>query len=424
MSERSSPSWSSASRPRTASAISPLTLPTACETPLPPQASPPSRSSVASNSPVEAPEGTAARPWAPEASTTSTSTVGLPRESRIWRACSVSILLTVSRLLVQAGARVVRDLVVGPEIVPVRALGCGQALGALDPAAEAVGGRAQRKLGIDPELAREVDRGEQHVADLVERLLARARVAQLVELAGHRVVGDVVEVEARRRRAALDLARVQRTRQVLGHLAEDAGLPAHLRLLDLVPVAQDLARALRFDGPEDVRVPAHELRVDVRGDVAQRPLSALLEQQGEEVDLEEDVAELVEQLGVIARVRRRGQLVGLLDGVRDDRALVLLAVPRALLAQAPREGVEAPQRLDDLLGRLAHACRASSRTAAPAGAGRAPRWRSAWGWPSDPACTAGSRTPRGSPSSPSSARSSPSRTSRAPSAGSGTAASA
>src|SRR5215210_5244969 len=154
----SSSFWSSTSRPRTASAISPLTLPTARETPLPPHASPPSRSSVASNSPVEAPEGTAARPWAPDASTTSTSTVGLPRESRIWRACSVSILLTVSGLLLQAGARVVRDLVVGGEIVPVGALGCGEALGALDPAAEAVGGGPEREFRIDLELAREVDR--------------------------------------------------------------------------------------------------------------------------------------------------------------------------------------------------------------------------------------------------------------------------
>ena len=37
-----------------------------CATPLPPHASPPSRSSAASNSPVEAPEGTAARPSAPD----------------------------------------------------------------------------------------------------------------------------------------------------------------------------------------------------------------------------------------------------------------------------------------------------------------------------------------------------------------------
>src|ERR1700677_1071591 len=41
---------------------------------------------MASCSPVEAPDGTAARPNAPEASLTSTSTVGLPRESMISRA--------------------------------------------------------------------------------------------------------------------------------------------------------------------------------------------------------------------------------------------------------------------------------------------------------------------------------------------------
>ena len=46
----------------------------------------PSRSSTASNFPVEAPEGTAALPAAPDSSSTSTSTVGLPRESRIVRA--------------------------------------------------------------------------------------------------------------------------------------------------------------------------------------------------------------------------------------------------------------------------------------------------------------------------------------------------
>src|SRR5271163_3218512 len=76
-------SCSAASTPVTACAISPAAFATALATPLPCQRSPPSRSSVASNSPVEAPEGTAARPKAPEASTTSTSTVGLPRLSRI-----------------------------------------------------------------------------------------------------------------------------------------------------------------------------------------------------------------------------------------------------------------------------------------------------------------------------------------------------
>ena len=89
---RSSADCSAARAPFSASAISPLTLATAFESPLPPQASPPSRSSTASNSPVEAPEGTAAHPDAPDSSTTSASTVGLPRESRIWRAWMDSIV--------------------------------------------------------------------------------------------------------------------------------------------------------------------------------------------------------------------------------------------------------------------------------------------------------------------------------------------
>src|SRR5712692_8124256 len=41
---------------------------------------------MASALPVEAPEGTIPRPKAPSSSCTSTSTVGLPRESRTWRA--------------------------------------------------------------------------------------------------------------------------------------------------------------------------------------------------------------------------------------------------------------------------------------------------------------------------------------------------
>ena len=43
--------------------------------------------------PVEAPEGTAARPITPHSRITSTSTVGLPRESRISRATIFSIFI-------------------------------------------------------------------------------------------------------------------------------------------------------------------------------------------------------------------------------------------------------------------------------------------------------------------------------------------
>src|SRR5690606_20551242 len=50
---------------------------------------------MASRDPVEAPEGTEARPMAPDSSNTSHSTVGLPRESRISRPMISTIALMV-----------------------------------------------------------------------------------------------------------------------------------------------------------------------------------------------------------------------------------------------------------------------------------------------------------------------------------------
>ena len=97
-----------------------------------------------------------------------------------------------------------------------------------------------------------------------------------------------------------------------------------------------------------MRVTADELLAHVLGDLREAAGAALLEQQREEVDLEEDVAELVEELRVVAGVGRVGELVGLLDGVRDDRALVLLAVPGALHAQPARELVEASEGVGDV----------------------------------------------------------------------------
>ena len=91
-------SCSVASMPPTASKISPWTLATACNTPFPLyRARSPSRSSTASCAPVEAPEGTAARPMAPDSSVTSPSMVGVPRLSRISRA-------TMSAMAVMGGA--------------------------------------------------------------------------------------------------------------------------------------------------------------------------------------------------------------------------------------------------------------------------------------------------------------------------------
>src|SRR6185436_11657101 len=94
----------------------------------------------------------AARPAAPERRTRSTSTVGLPRLSRIWRAWTFSIWLIV--LLPGGSLGVQPRLGVEGELVLGRARG------------------AQRELGIDAQLARDVDRREQDVADLVEQRVA------------------------------------------------------------------------------------------------------------------------------------------------------------------------------------------------------------------------------------------------------------
>ena len=93
---------------------------------------------------------------------------------------------------------------------------------------------------------------------------------------------------------------MQRPGQVLRHLAEDAGLAALLGLLDRVPVPQHLARVSASTSPKTCGWRRIELLAAVLGDVAEVAGAALLEQQREEVDLEEDVAELVEQLGVVA----------------------------------------------------------------------------------------------------------------------------
>jgi len=79
-------------------------------------------------------------------------------------------------------------------------------------------------------------------------------------------------------------------------------------------------------------VPAHELRVDTARDLREVAGATLLQQQREEIDLEQQIAELVEQLRVVGRKRGVGDLVRLLDRVRDDRLRRLLAIPRAFAA--------------------------------------------------------------------------------------------
>jgi hypothetical protein len=79
-------------------------------------------------------------------------------------------------------------------------------------------------------------------------------------------------------------------------------------------------------------MPAHQLVVDRARDAGEVAFPSLLEQQREEEGLEEQVAELVLELARVVPERGVGDLVGLLDRVRDDRPDRLLAVPGTIAA--------------------------------------------------------------------------------------------
>src|SRR4029450_10703020 len=88
-----------------------------------------------------------------------------------------------------------------------------------------------------------------------------------------------------------------------------------------------------------------ELRVDAARNLLQVTFPALGQEQGEEVDLEEEVAERVPPLLLVAALGGVRALVGLLDRVRDDRPRRLLAVPGTVAPQPLGELLQLEQRL-------------------------------------------------------------------------------
>src|SRR5687767_8122546 len=95
---------------------------------------------------------------------------------------------------------------------------------------------------------------------------------------------------------------------------------------------------------EDMRVTPDQLRAHPLGNRGEGAGAALLQEQRQEIHLEENVTQFVLELRVVALRGRVRQLVRLLDRVRDDRALVLLAVPGAFDPQATGDLVEPGKR--------------------------------------------------------------------------------
>src|SRR5215210_7714493 len=157
---------------------------------------------MASCSPVLAPDGTAARPTAPPSRRTSTSTVGLPRESRIRRpyTCSIADPLTAAAPWPVCSSGPVRRATTRSSV----------RRRPLDPRYELARRLSERELGIDVQSARKVDHGEEHVSDLVDNTRIRLALglrhprpidlcAQLLELGmevlDHRLELPVIEAD-------------------------------------------------------------------------------------------------------------------------------------------------------------------------------------------------------------------------------------
>ncbi len=103
---------------------------------------------------------------------------------------------------------------------------------------------------------------------------------------------------------------------------------------------------------EHVRMPPHKLLLHAPRDRLEVTSALLFEQQRQEVRLEEEVAELVDELRRVAVTGCLGNLVRLLDGVRDDCQSGLLTIPGAVPAKSPGQLLEREQGLREALLRL------------------------------------------------------------------------
>ena len=314
-----------------------------CDTPCRRTRRPPSRSSTASNSPVEAPEGTAARPTAPDSSSTSTSTVGLPRESRI-------CLPTTSTMMVMGCPpghrcrgrlrptwRAVVVVLRGQSYrSPLAALARGQLGRAVDPALEAVAGLAQGQLGIDAGLARHVDGGEQQVAELVPQPVLELRAGRRGPLAGHGqraleqgrelavLLGDLgkrleraLPVEADRGGALLQLARQSSAGSVPGTSWKMPSRPSCSRLMR--SHSPRTSPAVSATASPKMWAWRRMSLVSISAATLPRsPACCSSSRQREEVDLKEHVAELAVLVVQASPADRLGELVDLFDRVADD----------------------------------------------------------------------------------------------------------
>jgi len=116
---------------------------------------------------------------------------------------------------------------------------------------------------------------------------------------------------------------------------------AFLARLDVAPLSQDGFRAASAGIAEDMRMPAHQFAGERRHDVVEIETALFARELGVEDDLQEEVAELFAEGVRIAAADRGGDFFRFLAEAGDQRAMRLLAVPRASLGRAqPRHDAQ------------------------------------------------------------------------------------
>ena len=192
-------------------------------------------------------------------------------------------------------------------------------------------------------MAREIDHREQEIADLGSSAFALARaqvgfdlVRFLTDFRQHR--HRVVPVEADFRSLLLQLQSAGEGREANRHAGQRARVPVAARGgrfaglllgLDAIPELLDRRGREAAGIAEHMRMAPQELFRDRLHHVAEVEGALLLRHAGVIDDLQQEVAELLAQVGEIAAGDGVGHFVGFLQRVGSDAGEVLLQVPGA-----------------------------------------------------------------------------------------------
>src|ERR1017187_1989462 len=117
--------------------------------------------------------------------------------------------------------------------------------------------------------------------------------------------------------------------------------PVLFRALDFLPVRPNLVHVFDFRRPKNVRMTADEFFHEHAADFLEIKRAALARELAVENHLQQQIAEFLGHLVIVARLDGVNQFINLLDGMAAQRHVALLAVPRTARGRAqPRHDLQ------------------------------------------------------------------------------------